>query len=70
MEKNDKATITNVTKPALPPTGFSNQYAIVNGVKLHYVIGGHGTPLMLVHGFPKIGICGIGYFRNCQNISP
>jgi pimeloyl-ACP methyl ester carboxylesterase len=44
---------TNITKPALPPQGFSNRYAIVNGVKIHYVIGGHGTPLMLVHGFPQ-----------------
>ena len=50
---SDKATITSVTEPALPPNGFSNQYAIVNGVKIHYVIGGHGTPLMLVHGFPQ-----------------
>jgi len=49
----DQATMINVTKPALPPNGFSNKYAIVNGVKLHYVIGGHGTPLMLVHGFPQ-----------------
>jgi len=49
----DQAARTNDTKPALPPKGFSNQYAIVNGVKLHYVIGGHGTPLMLVHGFPQ-----------------
>jgi len=49
----DQATIAKVTKPALPPNGFSNQYAIVNGVKIHYVIGGHGTPLMLVHGFPQ-----------------
>jgi len=49
----DRSTITNVTKPALPPNGFSNQYAIVNGVRLHYVIGGQGTPLMLVHGFPQ-----------------
>jgi pimeloyl-ACP methyl ester carboxylesterase len=49
----DQATITNDTKPALPPNGFSNRYAIVNGVKIHYVIGGHGIPLMLVHGFPQ-----------------
>jgi pimeloyl-ACP methyl ester carboxylesterase len=49
----DRATITNVIKPASPPKGFSNQYAIVNGIKIHYVIGGHGTPLMLVHGFPQ-----------------
>jgi pimeloyl-ACP methyl ester carboxylesterase len=49
----DNATIIVGTKPALPPKGFSNRYAIVNGVKLHYVIGGRGTPLMLVHGFPQ-----------------
>ncbi len=48
-----QTAITNGTKPALPPKGFSSQYAIVNGVKIHYVIGGHGTPLMLVHGFPQ-----------------
>ena len=49
----DQPPIVNATEPALPPSGFSNEYAIVNGVKLHYVIGGHGTPLMLVHGFPQ-----------------
>ena len=47
------ATVSKAVEPALPPKGFSNQYAIVNGVKIHYVIGGHGTPLMLVHGFPQ-----------------
>jgi hypothetical protein len=41
-----RATATKVTEPALPPSGFSNEYAIVNGVKIHYVIGGHGTPLI------------------------
>jgi len=49
----NQAATTNVTEPALPPGGFSNQYAMVNGVKIHYVTGGHGTPLMLVHGFPQ-----------------
>ncbi len=48
-----QTTINKAIKPASPPKGFSNQYAIVNGVKIHYVIGGHGTPLMLVHGFPQ-----------------
>jgi len=46
-------TTSKATKPALPPKGFKHQYAIVNGVKIHYVIGGHGAPLMLVHGFPQ-----------------
>lgn len=38
-------------KPASPPPGFTHQYAIVNGVKIHYVTGGKGEPLLLVHGF-------------------
>lgn len=37
--------------PADPPANFKHQYATVNGVKLHYVIGGKGEPLLLVHGF-------------------
>jgi pimeloyl-ACP methyl ester carboxylesterase len=40
-----------VSKPAAPPPGFKNEYAQVNGVKLHYVIGGKGQPLLLIHGF-------------------
>lgn len=38
-------------KPASPPPNFKHQTAIVNGVSIHYVIGGKGAPLMLVHGF-------------------
>jgi pimeloyl-ACP methyl ester carboxylesterase len=38
-------------KPAAPPSNFKNQYAVVNGVNIHYVIGGKGEPLLLVHGF-------------------
>ncbi|OOQ59770.1 alpha/beta fold hydrolase [Mucilaginibacter pedocola] len=37
--------------PANPPANFKHQYATVHGVKLHYVIGGKGEPLLLVHGF-------------------
>lgn len=37
--------------PANPPSNFKHQYATVNGVKIHYVIGGRGEPLLLVHGF-------------------
>lgn len=37
--------------PANPPSNFKHQYATVNGVKIHYVIGGKGEPLLLVHGF-------------------
>jgi pimeloyl-ACP methyl ester carboxylesterase len=37
--------------PANPPANFKHQYADVNGVKIHYVIGGAGEPLVLLHGF-------------------
>ena len=33
--------------------GFKNEYATVNGVRLHYVIGGSGTPLVLLGGWPE-----------------
>ena len=37
--------------PAAPPANFKSLYATVNGVKIHYVTGGKGEPLLLVHGF-------------------
>jgi pimeloyl-ACP methyl ester carboxylesterase len=33
--------------------GFRNGYARVNGVRLHYVIGGRGAPLVLLPGWPE-----------------
>lgn len=45
------ASGNTILKAANPPAGFKHQYATVNGVKLHYVIGGKGAPLLLVHGF-------------------
>jgi pimeloyl-ACP methyl ester carboxylesterase len=38
-------------KPASPPANFKSEMAHVNGINIHYVIGGQGEPLMLVHGF-------------------
>ena len=32
---------------------FSHHIASVNGIQLHYVIGGQGDPLVLLHGFPQ-----------------
>jgi pimeloyl-ACP methyl ester carboxylesterase len=37
--------------PANPPSNFKHQYASVNNVNIHYVIGGKGEPLLLIHGF-------------------
>ena len=32
---------------------FSHYTTSVNGIKLHYVIGGHGDPVVLLHGWPE-----------------
>ena len=45
-----KAT-DSLPQPASPPANFKHQMAFVNGVNIHYVIGGTGEPLVLVHGF-------------------
>ena len=42
-------TATNEEFPA--PTGFTPDYAQVDGVKLHYLKGGAGPLVLLVHGF-------------------
>ena len=35
------------------PEGFEHRAAAVNGVRLHYVIGGKGPAVVLLHGFPE-----------------
>jgi pimeloyl-ACP methyl ester carboxylesterase len=32
---------------------FSHHTASVNGIQMHYVIGGQGDPVVLLHGFPQ-----------------
>lgn len=34
-------------------SGFRNGYAEINGVRLHYVVGGKGAPLVLLPGWPE-----------------
>lgn len=34
-------------------SGFRSRFARVNGIRLHYVIGGQGEPLFLLHGWPQ-----------------
>ncbi|MFB8353017.1 alpha/beta fold hydrolase [Streptomyces niveus] len=38
--------------PAPAPDGFTHADADVNGVRLHYVIGGSGPAVVLIHGWP------------------
>lgn len=33
-------------------SGFAHRYADVNGIRLHYVDGGSGEPVVLLHGWP------------------
>ena len=35
------------------PDGFEHRMAEVNGVRLHYVVGGKGPAVVLLHGFPE-----------------
>jgi pimeloyl-ACP methyl ester carboxylesterase len=44
-------TLAVAGQPAAPPANFKQQTAYVNGVNIHFVIGGSGEPLVLVHGF-------------------
>jgi pimeloyl-ACP methyl ester carboxylesterase len=37
------------------PAGFTARTAQVNGVKLHYRIGGKGNPVVLLHGYAETG---------------
>lgn len=47
----DKAMRTEFDKAAFERT-FTHHTAEVNGVRLHYVVGGKGDPVVLLHGFP------------------
>src|SRR5438128_721175 len=35
------------------PAGFTEGFAGVNGVRLHYFIGGKGSPVVLLHGYAE-----------------
>src|SRR5713226_10009564 len=37
------------------PAGFTEHFADVNGVRLHYFIGGKGSPVVLLHGYAETG---------------
>lgn len=40
-----------LTTAARPPVGFKSGVSNVNGINIHYVTGGKGEPLLLIHGF-------------------
>ena len=40
---------SNYTKSS----AITHHFALVNGIRLHYVIAGHGKPVVLLHGWPE-----------------
>ncbi|MEV4293774.1 alpha/beta fold hydrolase [Microbispora rosea] len=36
-----------------PPAGFQSAFAEVNGFRMHYMRGGKGSPVVMIHGFPE-----------------
>ena len=45
--------LTNGNSFEIDNTTFSHNTAFVNGIQIHYVIGGHGDPVVLLHGWPN-----------------
>src|SRR5438034_5642090 len=41
------------TRAGKVPTGFTEHTAEVNGVRLHYFVGGKGSPVVLLHGYAE-----------------
>jgi pimeloyl-ACP methyl ester carboxylesterase len=35
------------------PRGFTDGFVHTDGIRIHYVQGGHGAPVVLLHGFPE-----------------
>src|SRR5258706_10609126 len=34
-------------------TGIEDRFAVVNGVRLHYLVAGKGEPVLLLHGYAE-----------------
>ena len=40
---------------AAPMAGFADKNAQVNGTRIHYMVGGQGSPVVLLHGYTQTG---------------
>jgi len=47
------ATFSGATSANAADKGFVSRTAEIDGVKLHYTTGGHGAPLILLHGYAE-----------------
>ena len=43
----------STAQKAEAPTGFSHRFSTNNKVNIHYLLGGNGPAIMLIHGFPQ-----------------
>eukprot|EP01034_Spumella_vulgaris_P035168 gene35168-43355_t len=49
------ATPAAAAPAAAAPAGFTSKTAAVNGTRIHYLVGGKGTPVVLLHGYTQTG---------------
>jgi pimeloyl-ACP methyl ester carboxylesterase len=49
------AGIADAAPAEVKSAGFADKMAQVNGVKIHYKVGGKGTPVVLLHGYAQTG---------------
>jgi pimeloyl-ACP methyl ester carboxylesterase len=47
--------VTRTRRTAAGPADFTERFAKVNGVRLRYLIGGRGSPVVLLHGYAETG---------------
>jgi pimeloyl-ACP methyl ester carboxylesterase len=48
-------TVTHPAATGAVTSGFAERFGEVNGVRLHYLIGGKGSPVVLLHGYTQTG---------------
>jgi pimeloyl-ACP methyl ester carboxylesterase len=53
LTSTDKQSLLDGISFQIDNVTFSHHVASVNGIQIHYVIGGHGDPLVLLHGWPE-----------------
>jgi len=47
--------VTRTRRSATRPAGLTERFAKVNGVRLRYLMGGQGSPVVLLHGYAETG---------------
>src|SRR5467141_3392257 len=51
----DEKEVYSMKKGNGDGANFSERFAEVNGTRLHYLIGGKGSPVVLLHGYAETG---------------